>query len=107
MAEQGRNLTPTSRGRTAMARLEARSYRWRHVGVGAGMLIGLFFAASAQAACGDGGTVDGIKVPGASESPTVAEICKTGALRAAVAPFPPHGFQDAKGDFRGAGVEIV
>lgn len=57
--------------------------------------------------CGAGGTVDGITIPTAAESPTVAKICGQGSVRAAVAPFAPHGFQDAEGTFRGAAVEIV
>ena len=64
-------------------------------------------AGGAQAACGDGGMVDGIAVPSAADSPTVAKICEEGTLRVAVAPFAPHGFQDAAGEFRGAAVEIV
>jgi arginine/lysine/histidine transporter system substrate-binding protein len=72
----------------------------------AGLLVsGL--AGGAQAACGDGGTVDGIAVPTSADSPTVAKICDQKVLRAAVAPFAPHGFQDANGEFRGAAVEIV
>lgn len=72
-------------------------------------LVAFGWGASAQAAgqCGSGGTVDGIKVPTAQESPTVAKICEQGVLRAAVAPFAPHGFQDKNGTFRGAAVEIV
>lgn len=63
--------------------------------------------AAAEDSCGQGGTVEGIKVPSASESPTVARICKRGGVRAAVAPFAPHGFQDAQGNFRGPGAEVV
>jgi len=71
------------------------------------MLAIAFMSSSAMAACGDGGTKDGITVPSAAESPTVAKICEQGTVRAAVAPFAPHGFQDTDGTFRGAGVEIA
>ena len=74
----------------------------------AGILFGAWSrVADAQGRCGDGGVIDGIVVPKATDSPTVAKICKQGTVRAAVAPFAPHGFQDANGKFRGASVEIV
>lgn len=60
-----------------------------------------------SAACGSGGTMDGISVPTAQASPTIAKICRDGVLRIAVAPFAPHGFQDTNGTYRGPGVEIV
>jgi ABC-type amino acid transport substrate-binding protein len=69
--------------------------------------LAVFLGSAAMAACGDGGTVDGIAVPSASDSPTVAKICEQGKVRAAVAPFAPHGFQDTDGSFKGAGVEIA
>ena len=75
-------------------------------------VAGLIFMAAvktadAQSGCAEGRTVDGIAVPRAADSPTVAKICKQGVVRAALAPFAPHGFQDADGKFRGARVEIV
>jgi ABC-type amino acid transport substrate-binding protein len=78
----------------------------------AAVMVGLVLtgggpATYAQGGCGNGGTVDGIAVPKAADSPTVARICKQGTIRAALAPFAPHGFQDANGTFRGASVEIV
>jgi polar amino acid transport system substrate-binding protein len=83
-----------------------------------GVLIGLFtalgvvatmtFASGASAqGCGGGGTKDGIRVPTAQESPTVGKICKAGVLKGGMAPFAPHGFQDANGAYRGPTVEII
>jgi ABC-type amino acid transport substrate-binding protein len=63
--------------------------------------------AGSAATCGAGGKIQGFTVPSAAQSPTVAAICKNGSIRTAVAPFAPHGFQDASGHFRGPGVEIV
>lgn len=57
--------------------------------------------------CGTGGVRDGIKIPTATESPTVARICKDGVLRGGLGPFAPFGFQDSAGTYRGPGVEIV
>ena len=72
------------------------------------LLIGLLFSTHASAqSCGTGGTKDGIKVPSAQESPTVARICKNGTVKGGMAPFAPHGFQDAGGTYRGPTVEII
>jgi len=57
--------------------------------------------------CGAGGAVAGVTVPSAAQSPTIAKVCGQGKIRAAVAPFAPHGFQDLDGSFRGAAVEII
>lgn len=78
--------------------------------VASSVLALLLFSSSGSAwaqACGAGGTKDGIKVPSAEESPTVARICKNGVLKGGMAPFAPHGFQDATGAYRGPTVEII
>lgn len=77
------------------------------ISIGSGSWTGRVPAVSAAAACGQGGTVNGIKVPTSKQSPTVARICKNGVLKAALAPFAPFGFQDQTGKFRGPGAEIV
>jgi len=82
-------------------------HHWRSLAFAAAALAFAGAGSPSYAACGDGGTVEGIKVPSGQESATVDKICKQGAVRAAVAPFAPHGFQDSEGNFRGAGVEIA
>lgn len=59
------------------------------------------------AACGKGGTVNGVKVPSASQSPTVAKICKAGVLAAGYAPFAPHAFQSSSGAYLGPDVQVT
>jgi ABC-type amino acid transport substrate-binding protein len=71
-------------------------------------LILLLFSGQGWAQpCGAGGAVDGIKIPTAQESPTVTRICKNGVVKGGLAPFAPHGFQDATGAYRGPTVEII
>jgi polar amino acid transport system substrate-binding protein len=66
-----------------------------------------FAAAQSPNACGNGGTNDGIHIPTAKESPTIARICKDGVLRGGIGPFAPYGFQDSTGTYRGPGAEII
>jgi ABC-type amino acid transport substrate-binding protein len=82
-----------------------RVARWS---VGSSLLIVLVCSSQAWAqSCGTGGTKDGIKIPSAQESPTVARVCKNGVVKGGMAPFAPHGFQDAAGVYRGPTVELI